>query len=87
MAELVDAPDSKSSSSNGVRVRFPLRPPQFEQKGAILAFFFVPAFYFATQRTVAQTLLSPPELNTVTWLDLIENIQALSELLTGVEVQ
>ena len=27
MAELVDAPDSKSSSSNGVRVRFPLRPP------------------------------------------------------------
>ena len=28
MAELVDAPDSKSSSSNGVRVRFPLRPPE-----------------------------------------------------------
>ena len=27
MAELVDAPDSKSSSSNGVWVRFPLRPP------------------------------------------------------------
>ena len=28
MAELVDAPDSKSSSSNGVWVRFPLRPPK-----------------------------------------------------------
>ena len=28
MAELVDAPDSKSSSSNGVWVRFPLRPPE-----------------------------------------------------------
>ncbi len=27
MAELVDAPDSKSSDSNIVRVRFPLRPP------------------------------------------------------------
>ena len=28
VAELVDAPDSKSSSSNGVRVRFPSRPPE-----------------------------------------------------------
>lgn len=28
MAELVDAPDSKSSDSNIVRVRFPLRPPR-----------------------------------------------------------
>ena len=28
MAELVDAPDSKSSSSNAVWVRFPLRPPK-----------------------------------------------------------
>ena len=28
MAELVDAPDSKSSSRKGVRVRFPLRPPE-----------------------------------------------------------
>lgn len=27
MAELVDAPDSKSSDSNIVWVRFPLRPP------------------------------------------------------------
>ena len=27
MAELVDAPDSKSSGSNAVWVRFPLRPP------------------------------------------------------------
>lgn len=27
MAELVDAPDSKSSSRKGVRVQVPLRPP------------------------------------------------------------
>ena len=32
MAELVDAPDSKSSSSNGVWVRFPLRPPSVFEK-------------------------------------------------------
>ena len=29
MAELVDAPDSKSSARKSVRVRFPLRPPCF----------------------------------------------------------
>ena len=39
MAELVDAPDSKSSDSNVVWVRFPLRPPQNPKQQSCFIFF------------------------------------------------
>ena len=35
MAELVDALDSKSNSSNAVRVRFSLRPPKLNETKSI----------------------------------------------------
>ena len=41
MAELVDAPDSKSSDSNIVRVRFPLRPPLISPAGPILLLYLL----------------------------------------------
>ena len=39
MAELVDAPDSKSSSRKRVWVRFPLRPPDYFPQDAKRKFF------------------------------------------------
>ena len=41
MAELVDAPDSKSSSSNAVWVRFPLRPPKNQRSATCEGLFFI----------------------------------------------
>ena len=43
MAELVDALDSKSSSSNGVRVRF---PPRVRKKEKLYSFSFFIAYIF-----------------------------------------
>ena len=41
MAELVDAPDSKSSDSNIVRVQVPLRPPNEVYKNKTIKVFFL----------------------------------------------
>ncbi len=45
VAELVDALDSKSGSSNGVRVRFPSRPPIKEVPPSVIIDFFVKVCY------------------------------------------
>ncbi len=41
MVELVDAPDSKSGASNGVRVQVPLPAPESYIKPSIMLGFFI----------------------------------------------
>ena len=79
MAELVDALDSKSNSSNTVRVRFSLRPPKImnlDNLNSLIELFFYQADK-QDKKSIFLQWLNPNNKKTYTWEETKTNILKL----------